>query len=108
VIYTIPIDVTYPSVVQETTLDGITYRLLFRWNARAGHWYLTLRTLEDVEIMPSKRLVAGARLLRQVSSPTRPPGDLLVLATPTRSTLGNAAPLIYFDAASVAEIEASA
>lgn len=107
-IYTIPVDSTFPSFVQETTLDGVTYRLLFRWNSRDLYWYLTVRTLEDVEIVPSRRLVPGARFLRYVSAAVRPAGELVVLEEPSRTNLGKTAQLVYLDEDSVTEIEAAA
>jgi hypothetical protein len=103
-IYTIPIDVTHPAIVQETALDGVTYRFTFRWNARDGYWYMGLSTIEDVAILPTRRLVPGARLLRYMSGSVRPPGELMLLGTPTRTTLGTEAQLVYLDADEVASL----
>jgi len=105
-IYTIPIDTTFLSFVQETTLEGVTYRLLLRWNVRDSYWYLTIRTIEDVEILPSRRLVPGSRLLRyEADYTTRPPGELIVYGgTPDRDSLGKSVNLVYLDEDSTEEI----
>lgn len=99
-ILTIPIALADPSFVQETALDGRTYRLLFRWNSREGFWYLTLSDLDDVPIAASLKLVPGAALLRHVTDfDRRPPGELFMVGTPGRDTLGTEAVLTYLDAA---------
>jgi hypothetical protein len=103
-VYTITPDVTYPAVLQETTLDGTTYRLTFRYNERDGYWYLTIADVDDVVIKPSVRLVAGARFLRYIVQDTRPGGELIVLSTPDRDSLGSSDPVIYLDATEVAAL----
>ena len=101
-VYTITPDVTYPAVVQETALDGTTYRLTFRYNERDGYWYLSITDLDDASIKPSIKLVPGARFLRYVVDETRPDGELIVLAAPDRDSLGGSDPVIYLDATTVA------
>ena len=97
-IYEITIDSTHNSFIQETTLDGVTYRLLFRWNAREEYWYMSLFDIEDVPLSGGIKLVAGCRLLRHLADYTvRPPGELIMLETPTRTTLGQDALLVYLD-----------
>lgn len=100
-IYTITPDVTRPAIRQETALDGTTYRLTFRWNAREEYWYLTIADINDTVIRPSIKLVPGARFLRYVVQETRPSGELIVIATPDRDSLGASDPLIYLDADTV-------
>jgi len=103
-IYEINIDPTFNSFIQENTLEGTTYRLTFRWNARDGYWYLHVADLNDNYIAVSRKLVPGAALLRHVVDYTsRPPGELLVVGTPTRYNLGtNEAALIYMDESELA------
>jgi hypothetical protein len=96
-VFTITPDVTYPSVLQETALGGTVYRLTFRYNERDGYWYLTIADIEDVIIKGAFKLVPGARFLRYVVEDTRPAGELLILETPDRNTLGSSAPVIYLD-----------
>lgn len=107
-VYRIPVDITYPSTVQETTLDGTTYRLLFRWNARDGYWYLTIRDLEDGEIAPSRRLVPGSSLLRLISDlDLSLPGRLILYGeAPGRDDLDSLSYVIYLDETTVEELTA--
>lgn len=107
-IYRIPVDSTSTSLVQETTLDGTTYRLVFRHNGRDDYWYLTVRDLDDNEIAPSRRLVPGSRLLRLVEDlEAGPPGAVIVYGgTPSTETWDPAAKVIYLDEETVAEITA--
>jgi hypothetical protein len=94
-ILAISVDATDSSFVQESTLEGTTYRFVFRWNVREGAWYLTLRTLDDEEIAPSRKLVPGADLLRYVTGSVRPLGTLVMHGTPSRDSLGKSAVLVY-------------
>jgi len=100
-IYTIPIDAAFSqSFVQETALDGVSYRLLLRWNERSEYWFLSLYDLEDVPIITSRKLVSGADLLRYcVDSDRRPQGVLSVTNTPSRYSLGVDDFLVYSDEA---------
>ena len=95
-IFEIPPAIDEASFVQETALDGTTYRLTFRWNRREGAWYLTVASLEDVVIAAPRKLVPGAFLLRHVVE-GGPPGRLLVVGTPVEDDLGVGGVLIYMD-----------
>ena len=72
---------TSASIVQETELDGTTYRLAFRWNERDAAWYLEVRDLEDVALASGLKLVEGAILLRHLVDERLPPGDFVVINT---------------------------
>jgi hypothetical protein len=97
-VFEIPIDPTPSSFVQETRLEGTTYRFLFRWNFREEYWYLSLLDLDDVAISSGMKLVPGALLLRHVADFTiRPPGELMVVGIPTRGNLGTDAVLTYVE-----------
>jgi hypothetical protein len=94
--------------VQETELDGTTYRLTFRWNAREGAWYLSVHDLEDQPLIPGRKLVCGAFLGRHARVEGQPPGQLLVINTaspgrdPGRDDFANgAAALIYEEVGSL-------
>jgi hypothetical protein len=96
-VFRVPPAVEERSFVQETELDGTTYRLTFRWNVREGFWYVDVATTADVPIASGLKLVAGAFFLRRVAIPPRPAGDLMVTETPTESSFGNDAVLLYLD-----------
>lgn len=101
-ILAVPITPTHSSFVQETALDGTTYQLLFRWNAREEVWYLTISDMDDVVLAAGLKLVSGAALLRHLTDfDTRPPGELFFDGVATRDNLGTEARLIYLDAAEV-------
>jgi len=95
VILEIPVNPVRSSFTQETDLNGTTYVLLFRWNAREEAWYLTLSTIDSVIIAASLKLVPGAALLRHIPETPRPPGELLLDGVATRANLGTEARLIY-------------
>lgn len=84
------------SFVQETALDGTTYRLTFRWNAREGVWYLMVASIEDAVIAAPRKLVPGAFLLRHIVE-GGPRGLLLVVGTPGEDDLGTGGVLVYMD-----------
>jgi len=97
-IYEIPLTPTPASYTQETQLDGRTYQFTVRWNAREGYWYLTLADQDDVVIAGSRKLVAGALLLRHISGTDKPPGELYMSADATETGLGTSELLLYADA----------
>lgn len=107
----ITIDPTPISFIQEVELEGKVYRLEFRWNAREGCWYLTMKTSEDAVILGSRKMVVGTPLLRQtVDIDARPFGELVLvdpsdtIDTPGREELGNQVRLVYITEAELAAL----
>jgi hypothetical protein len=94
---------------QITALDGVNYRLIFSYNSRDLHWYLSLRTEADEKITGCEgvKLVQGGLPIRRVYDLNRPPGELLVFSEldtePGLEDLGDTPELIYMP---IADVEA--
>lgn len=94
---------------QTSTLDGIVYQLIFSYNARDEHWFLTLRTEDGDEIVGCEgmKLVQGGFPLRRVYDENRPPGELYVQSDlknePGLTTLGTDTFLLYIPEADFEE-----
>jgi hypothetical protein len=71
--------VPYPLVTQQSDLDGITYSMRFRWSERSRLWHMDLRTLDDEPVALSVTLVTAWPLLYRRVTPSRPPGELVLL-----------------------------
>ena len=101
----IPTSQTLASYVQKTSLDGQTYTLEFRWNAREEFWYMNLLTADEDPIAMGIKLVSDWSLLRRVTDPRKPPGALMAIDTTTSGVdagfdeLGTRVMLLYFDEA---------
>jgi hypothetical protein len=86
---------------QITALDGVNYQLTFLYNSRDLHWYLTIRTEADEEIVGCEgiKLVQGGWPIRRVYDLNRPPGEFLVLSElksePGLTDLGDTTILSY-------------
>ncbi len=65
----------------ETTLDGVTYRLRFKFNGRDDAYYLELRNLDGTLARAGIRVVEDFPLLRLFRGRDRPQGEILVVAT---------------------------
>ena len=93
---------------QVTPLDNIEFRLTFSYNSRDEHWYLTIRTEADEEIVgcESMKLVQGGWPIRRVYDPNRPPGEIHVLSDllsePGFDDLGNTSIIMYVPEADMA------
>lgn len=73
--------ITFPNApewVQETQLDGRSYRLRARWNTTSNRWSLDMLTRDRTLIVAGLRLVRGAGLLFQFQDTRLPAGDLVV------------------------------
>lgn len=71
-----------PPTVQAIVLDGVTYQLETRWNARAGLWFLSLADSEGVAVANSlpianSGLPVNAAIFRQENTP---PGGFWAIA----------------------------
>jgi hypothetical protein len=93
---------------QSTALDGVDFVLAFDWNQRVGRWSMTLATGQGVVMRAGMVLNVGTRLLRGLTTPGRPAGELVVVDTlerwdlePGFADLGARFQLVYFDAAEV-------
>ncbi len=93
---------------QSTALDGVDFILTFDWNQRMGRWSLTLATGQGVVLRAGVVLNVGTLLLRGLTTPGRPAGELVVVDTlgrgdiePGFADLGARFELVYFDAAEV-------
>lgn len=106
-IFTIPTSTTQAHYRQATALDGEDYVLRFQWNARAGGWFLELADADGVPIVSGVRIVADFPLLRRVTDPRRPPGELIAAdlsgqaLDPGFAELGERVVLTYLDAEEV-------
>jgi hypothetical protein len=102
-IFQVPIDSTAEVFVQETDLDGRTFRLEFHWNDREGEWYMHVFDADDVAVAYGVKMVTGINLLRLVdNSDRRPPGDFILddpegVGSPGRNDLGTRVFLMYLD-----------
>ena len=118
-IVAIPIASGTPNQRQRTSLDGRDYLLTVVHNQRLGRWFLDLADQDEAPIAQGLRLVTGYPLLRTVTDPRRPSGELFVtdlqgsdelsaeaLQQQSRDAglgeLGVRFQFVYFDAAEVA------
>ena len=90
---------------QKTSLDGQTYTLEFRWNAREESWYLNILTDTEETVAMGIKLVVDWSLIRRVTDVKAPPGVLMAVDTtgsgvdPAFDELGTRVVLLYFDEA---------
>lgn len=93
-ILSIPLEVGTPFWSQETTLEGITYRLSFRYNQREGAFYLSIGDAHDpsgVDLVSSIKIITNKELTHRfasVVSPWPPGGIMAVSMTPDDSIAG--------------------
>lgn len=106
----IPLPSDLPHFDLIVSLDGVSYRLLFRWNDRSESWFLDLSLEDDTLIWASIRVVVSWPLGRRSQHPSRPPGMLLATDTTARATdpgltdLGARVRLYYWDAAELSAL----
>ncbi len=62
--FSIPVQATTDPFSQQVELDGLLYDLKFLWNARDGHWSLTVGR-DDVVLVNQVKLVGLDDLLAQ-------------------------------------------
>jgi hypothetical protein len=109
----IPLLVDSPSYSQHVTLEGVVYTFEFRWNVRAGSWYMNLLTAEEDPIVMSVKVVPGFPLAWTSKDPRRPPGNLVVVDTsgadlpPGEHELGGRVQIVYFTPDEVAAAAAA-
>lgn len=108
--YRIPIPKpSEPSIRLSTTLDGITFFIDLKWNARDSHWFFSLYDYAEVAIVEGLRVVIGWPLLLRVSDQRRPSGELYFISADGDNSadpgeeLGDRLQMIYVDGDSYSE-----
>jgi hypothetical protein len=112
-------DPAVPFYQQETTLEGRSYLLTFRFNTRANKWFLDIADESGSPIAEGDTIVANWPLFRKVVDSRLPPGMLLALdrshddpaegfkrlyTAPGLTELGTRVQLVYLTAAEVADL----
>jgi len=89
----------------KTTLDGVKYTLVFRFNNRAGHWIMDIKTASGAVIVTGILLLVGVDFLAQFQArQDLPHGNLFLLnlvdenVSPGRDDLGANVLLMYQEA----------
>ena len=91
----------------KTALDGETFTLRARWNARAATWFLSIADA-DGELAAGLPLTLGSAPLRQLSDRRLPRGPLLCIDTTGRgedaglSDLGARVKVLYYESTELA------
>jgi hypothetical protein len=89
-------------------LEGASYTIELRWNARDGAWYLSLYDSAGEPLVSGHKAVLGANLLGRGENPRLPPGLLTLFDTsgtlvdPGQTELGGRVQLIYMESADLA------
>ena len=108
-IYEVPLQLDVPFYLQETTLDGRSYLLEFRWNERESAWYLNIYTDLGSLISAGNKLCLDWPVARLSNHIDMYPGFIIPMdntgskAEPTFSSLGRSVKLYYFDGEEVSE-----
>lgn len=90
---------------QHTILDGVVYGLAFRWNSRAGRWFMDILSAEGVLLIGGIPLLAGIPLTYKFRETITgmPPGHFLVYdetgagRSPDQDTFGQEIKLVYYE-----------
>ncbi len=94
----------------EIELDGVEFRLEFRFIERDDSWSMTIRDTDDVILRAGLKVVLSWDMLRLWAEATRPEGEIIsvnqgnVLAPPTLNQLGKEVLLNYLDSAELAAL----
>jgi hypothetical protein len=75
---TIPLE-KYPRVVENVTLDGVTYTLEFTWNDRFEYWVLTVKNSFDEILISEIKLVLGIDAFSRYARKNLPQGLIVCL-----------------------------
>jgi hypothetical protein len=107
-VVSIPIDPTLQAQRLSVPLDGVTYNLVLRRNARDGAIYLDIEDADGKRKRSGIRLVTNWPLLTHFERKANDAGgQLLVVDTrdqplePTKAEFGSTQPLVYVEKASL-------
>lgn len=91
----------------ETDLEGRSFSFEFRWNARAGLWFVSIADATGAPVVTGRAVVLGSDLRGSGVDPRRPPGAVLAVDTdgesrdPGRYDLGGRVLICYVESAEV-------
>lgn len=100
--YTLPLRSDLTHYDMQLTLDGVAYTFEFRWNTRAGAWFMDIQTDEGEHIVSSIKVVIDLPLGARSRDARKPAGALFAVDTsgkgldPGVSDLGERVQLVYF------------
>lgn len=106
---TIPVDQNLLFWQQTTTLDGVSYLLEFRYNAREFVYYLKIMMTDGTILAQGIKLVSNYPLLQAYNDDRMPLGEIMAVAagaddSPAKlGDIGGRVTLVYY---SEAEIQA--
>ncbi len=66
-----------PNYQFESDLDGVPFRLDFRFNSRSLTWFMNVRDINGVVIRGGIQVVSGWPLLVRMAQISRPAGEIL-------------------------------
>lgn len=87
----------------EVELEGRSYAFAFRWNERAGAWFMTVHDAAGIILVAGRKVVLGASLLGRSRNPALPPGGLVAIDTSGadidagRDDLGERVLVVYYE-----------
>lgn len=104
-IYSIPVQSTTDPFSQQVELDGLIFDLTFLWNARDGHWFLTVGR-DSAVLVSQVKLIHVDNLLLQYRRISGLPAGRLYLhdldgldRDPEETLFGDRVLLLYEEAA---------
>ena len=106
---TIPCRPSVPHYQAQVALEGRTYTLTFRWNAREEAWFLSIGDAAGNIVLANRKVVLSFPLTSRFRLPGLPPGEFVAVDTTGRgqeaglSDLGERVQLLYVEAASLPE-----
>lgn len=103
-----------PAFEYDVDLEGRTYHLALYWNPRAELWHMNIFTDARVPLVLGLPLVSNFPLLLSYRSILElPPGEMVMVdlagegASATRDNLGTRVQLLYYESATVQELNAA-
>ena len=111
----LPTSTTVPFYVFEIELDGVLFRLQFKFNQRDQAWFLSILDTNDNQLRSGIRVVSDWTLLRLWQEiDKKPAGEMMAVAQGTIARpalineLGSDVVMTYLDAAQIAAANAAA
>lgn len=91
-------------------LDGVEFKMRFKYNSREDAWFFNILDTNDVMLRAGLKVVNEWTLLRLWAEANRPRGELIAVnqgnvpAPPTLNQLGAEVLLTYLDATEIAAL----